>query len=299
MRFSSDELGNNYYEYKAPLRSNSLAKGIQWEKVELAITSMSNLKLNANFPVSGDVMYRAAAPTPGDSIIIHGRPSFTRLRRISFGLINPPGGRRYESGSLWFDELRAKDVAKDRGTAERVLVNGNLANLIRYNATWDGRSADFITVGQSRGLGTSTDALSLGGSIDVHRFFESTGIVLPVNVSYSRTPAQPRVTAGDAVVRRGALAAASETRTENRAYSTSYSRAWSTRANPLLLYTLGGVTGSYAYNESDGASPTTVKTIAPLPGVGVVYNLEVATHHDFFASGVLVHNTLDEHEDCN
>jgi hypothetical protein len=38
----------------------------------------------------------------------------------------------------------------------------------------------------------------------------------------------------------------------------------------------------------------TVKSVEPMPGIDTVYNLEVATHHDFFSGGVLVHNTYEE-----
>lgn len=254
VRFASDEIGRSYYEYKARVPRNSLTGSIRWADVRLPLLALSNLKLESDFPVSGDILYRAAGPFGGDSVVIRGRPSFTRLRRISVGLVNPPGSRPF-TGELWFNELRATDVAKDRGLAQRVLVTGNLANLIRYNATWDGRDADFVTVGQSRGTGNSTDQLNLGGTLELHRFFEGTGIILPVNVSFSRSSSRPRFTAGDDVLRTGALAEASETRNESRSFSTSYARQWSDRSNPLLRYTVGGLSGRYSRSQSDGRNP--------------------------------------------
>ena len=65
---------------------------------------------------------RWPARRAGESLIVNGSPSFTRLRRISFGLLNR-GERRYASGQLWFDELRATDVAKDADHAQRVQVD--------------------------------------------------------------------------------------------------------------------------------------------------------------------------------
>uniref|UniRef100_A0A832MK34 Cell surface protein SprA n=1 Tax=Eiseniibacteriota bacterium TaxID=2212470 RepID=A0A832MK34_UNCEI len=256
VRFASDEIGRNYYEYKARVPRASRPGSVQWSEVRLPLEAMSNLKLNPDFPLSGDVMYRRPGPFGGDSIVIRGRPSFTRLRRVSVGILNPPNGRPLDSGQLWFNELRATDVAKDRGVAQRVLVNGNLANLLRYNASWDGRDADFVTVGQSRGTGNSTEQLNLGGTFDLHRFFEATGIVLPVTVSYARSGSTPRFTAGDDVRRSGALADVSRTSNESRSFSTSYTRQWSDRAHPLLRLTLGGVTASYSRNQGDGRNPT-------------------------------------------
>jgi len=265
VRFSSDEQGRNYYEYKTRVATSSGSGGsIHWQDVELALTTLSNLKLRPDFPVGSDVLYRAAGPSGNDSLIIKGRPSFTRLRRVSFGLINPDtgagGGRTYNSGQLWFDELRAKDVAKDKGVAQRVAVGGNVANLFSYNVNWDGRDADFVTVGQSRGSGNSTDQLNAGGTFNPHRFFEATGILTPVNLSYTRNSARPRFTAGDDVVRTGGLAAASETRSESRSFSTSYQRSWSDRSNPWLRYTLGGITSAYRWSDNDNVSPSAVGT---------------------------------------
>src|SRR5262249_60051359 len=66
------------------------------------------------------------------SLILRGRPSFTRLLRISFGLVNHSTTKRF-TGQLWFDELRATEVAKDVGLADRINVNGRVANLMDYN----------------------------------------------------------------------------------------------------------------------------------------------------------------------
>ena len=87
--------------------------------MRLGLTELSSLKLQAGLRGHGldpqDQHARAERPGhPGDSLFVVGRPSFTRLRRISFGLINRAATVR-DSGQLWFDEMRAIDVAKDRG----------------------------------------------------------------------------------------------------------------------------------------------------------------------------------------
>ncbi len=256
VRFASDEQGRNYYEYKSLLPPSSQALAIAWREVRLALTELSNVKLRSDFPTTGDILYRVAAETPGDSIVIRGRPSFTRLRRVSFGLLNPLNSRVYDRGELWFDELRATDVAKDRGTAQRITTSGRFANLANYNISWDARDADFITVGQSRGSGTSNDQFNFTGGLDPSRFVEGTGIALPLNFTYSRNTQKPRFTAGDDVVRTGALADASVTRTETRGFSTNYARTWGPRSNPFLKYTVGGVTANFSRNESESVSPS-------------------------------------------
>src|SRR5262249_60984048 len=111
------------------------------------------------------------------SLILRGRPSFTRLLRISFGLVNHSTTKRF-TGQLWFDELRATEVAKDVGLADRVNINGRVANLMDYNVAWNSRDADFLSVGESRGSGNKTTSLSIATHFEPSRFIEGTGIPL-------------------------------------------------------------------------------------------------------------------------
>ncbi len=258
VRFASDEQGRNYYEYRAPLpQSRTRVQRGDWSTVSLALTSLSNLKLDPYFPKSDPIRFVRPGPVPGESLIVNGRPSFTRLRRISFGLINL-SSHHYTSGQLWFDELRATDVAKDVDHAQRLQVSGHVANLASYNLSWNGRGADFLTVGESMGAGNSTDQLSWSTTLQPTRFIEKTGIMVPISLGYSRSSSQPRFTAGDDVVRSAELQKASETRSEGRSFSTSYSRAWSERSNPFLRYTLGGITASYGWSQTRSHNPYSV-----------------------------------------
>ncbi len=255
VRFSSDEQGRNYYEFRRRLTNDNVGG---FEAVDLDLTELSGLKLRTDFPLRDPVRYEAAGRKPGDLLIVNGRPSFTRLRRVSVGLLNGSAVETLEGGQLWFNELRAVNVAKDVGTAGRLQVDGRLANLFRYNVSYNQRGADFVTVGETRGSGNTTSQLGSNATLDLNRFFEATGINLPVSGAYSRSASRPRFTAGDDVIRPGALQAASETRNETRSLSTSYSRNWSDRSHPLLRYTLGGITASTSYSESDGRSPTSL-----------------------------------------
>ena len=262
VRFASDEQGRNYYEYRAPMPPNSAPHAISWKEIRLQLTDLSNLKARPDFQVADPNRYEAAGPGPGELLIVVGRPSFTRLRRISFGLINQDTLRHYGSGQLWFDELRATDVAKDVDHAQRIQINGQLSNLMSYNLSWNGRGADFLSVGESRGSGSSMDQLSWSSTIQPQRFFEQTRISVPVSLNYTRNSSRPRFSAGDDIIRTGALEAASETRSEMRSLSASYSRMWDERSNPLLRYTLGGITAGYGYSQASGRSPYSVDTSA-------------------------------------
>jgi len=260
VRFASDEAENNYYEYRAPLPPSSGPHAIAWESVLLQLTTLSNLKLAPNFPRADPILYQVPGLNPNETYTIRGRPSFTRVRRISVGIINASSRDVFESGQLWMDEIRATDVAKDAGHAERIQVDGHIANLFGYNFSYSGQDADFISVGQTRGSGIADGNLSFGGNLDISRFIEGTGISLPFNFAYARSTQTPRYSAGDDVVRNDQQASASQTRNENRTWSLAYSRTWSSHSNPFLLYTMGGITGSLARTTSTAINPSAVDT---------------------------------------
>lgn len=267
VRFASDEKGVNYYEYRAPVPSSSTPQMIGWSDVAIKLTDLSNLKLDPQF-AGRDTIF-APGPAPGVTLIVKGRPSFTRLRRISIGLLNLEGETVYPSGRLWVDELRATDVARDRGQAQRLGITGRMSNLLSYSFTYDARDEDFLQVGETRGSGNRTSNFAASTNFDLHRFFAGTGIVMPVTFSLSGNRAQPRYTAGDDVVRSGALAEASESRTDTRTYGVSYTRTWSDRSNPFLRYTLGGISANISRTSSERSNPTSVDTSrATTAGVG-------------------------------
>lgn len=261
VRFSSDERGDSYYEIKRKLPINSTDGNINWEKVTLDLAELSRLKLDTAYAHAKGI-YRVPYGPDGDSVIVKGRPSFTRLRRISFGLandrdtLNVANNTLYPRGQLWFDELRAADVKKDVGYANRLLASGHLANVASYNVSWSARDADFLSVGETRGSGSRSSNLAITGQFDTHRFFEGTGIQLPVSYVYNENALRPRFSAGDDIVRSGAQQEASKTRTITRSVNTSYSRTWSERSNPYLRYTLGGLTANAGLSENHTVSPT-------------------------------------------
>ncbi len=271
VRFASDELGRNYYEYRAPVPVSSAPRGKAWKEVLLNLTDLSGLKLL--FP-TGIVRDTTKERSPGSNewLSIVGNPSFTRLRRISFGLIDQDTTGYYRDGQLWFDELRATDVFKDRGHAERMQVSGRFANLLQYNVSWNSRDENFISVGETRGSGTATNSLGFSSGIDLHRFFEGTGIILPVGFNFTQGRQRPRYSAGSDVVRDQADLTRSEAFSDNRSWNVAYSRSWSTRANPFLLYTLGGITASYNTSNSHNRSPSGADVTSTSSGA-VNYNI--------------------------
>jgi hypothetical protein len=260
VRFASDEQGANYYEYRAPVPRSSRPQSIAWSEVLLKLTDLSNLKLDPEYNFAQlDTVYAPGAG-PGVTLVVRGQPSFTRLRRISAGVINLETSKSFSTGRLWLDEMRATDVARDRGQAYRLGVSGRMANLMSYNVSYNASDEDFLQVGETRGSGSRTTNFTAGTSFDLHRFFTGTGLVLPITFNIAGTRAQPRYTAGDDVVRTGAIAEASESRTDTRNYGISYQRTWSERSNPLLRYTLGGISANISRTTSETSNPSAIDT---------------------------------------
>ena len=259
VRFASDDKGLNYYEIRRPFPRSAAPLEYAWEDIRAQIEEIAAAKLDTGFVrLTGPVLYRKTL-ADGSRLTIKGRPSFTRLLRISFGVLNEDTTRGYRyTGQLWFDEIRATDVAKDVGFANRVLVNGRWANLMDYNVSWNSRDADFLSVGETRGSGSRNSNLSLSTRFEPHRFFEGTGIQLPVSYTQNENSSRPRFAAGDDIVRSGRIATQSETRSVSRTMTASYSRAWSERSNPLLRYTIGGVAGNISRSTTDSRSPTSL-----------------------------------------
>ena len=280
VRFASDDKGDNYYEIKRHLPVSSEPRQIAWEQRRAEIATISQVKLSNEFLDSLNQHNRLNSRNPfvfrtqlanGDSLVLKGQPSFTRLLRVSIGVINQSASERF-TGQLWFDELRATDVAKDVGVADRVLVNGRWANLMDYNVAWTSRDADFLSVGETRGTGSRNTTLSVSSRFEPHRFFEGTGILVPVSFSQNESSSRPRFSAGDDIVRTGVLATQSETKTVSRSVSASYSRVWSDRSNPFLRYTLGGLNANMSRTTSDSRSPTSISRTTNM-SAGVSYQV--------------------------
>ena len=271
VRFASDDKGESYYEIKRRLPKSSVQRNINWEEVLAEIAKISQAKLDPKFVVLRDPILFRTLLANGDSLVINGRPSFTRLLRISIGVLNQSSSQRF-TGRLWFDELRATDVAKDVGLADRVLVNGRWANLMDYNVAWNSRDADFLSVGETRGTGSRNTNLNVSTRFEPQRFFEGTGILVPVSFNQNQSSSKPRFSAGDDIVRSGVLADQSETRSVARALSASYSRVWSERSNPFLRYTLGGLNANISRSTNESRSPTSIGNSTNVTG-SVTYQI--------------------------
>ncbi|RKX27371.1 MAG: cell surface protein SprA [Candidatus Zixiibacteriota bacterium] len=188
-RLGRDSL--NYYEYQTYLSPGWTESNY----VNIEFEQMTALKgaVERNLDNPGDPIDTTAMPYR-----VLGRPNLNQVRFIAAGIVNESSGRA--SGEVWIDELRVTDVRKDVGTAARVSVSGNLADLITYSLSWEHKDPYFRSLSKStRGgsrdnLGSGSESNSFGYnlSLNLHRFMpRSWGVRLPVSYSYYESVSTP------------------------------------------------------------------------------------------------------------
>ncbi len=201
LRFGSAD-SVNYYEYAVPLRPG-------WSEETIPVTELSSLKLSVTNTdtcrVSGKLVacYEQEL-TEGRRIRLVGQPSLTRVRRIVFGVRNVSS--LPQTGSIWFDDLRLDDVIRDMGTALRFDMDAGFADFMTLSTRLLTRDEDFLSIGSSggrslaRGFGSRQRDLNVQSTVNLHKFFETSGIKLPVAFNMTHNREFPEFSSGDDVV---------------------------------------------------------------------------------------------------
>ncbi|MCA9755150.1 MAG: cell surface protein SprA [Candidatus Eisenbacteria bacterium] len=171
----------NYYEYRTPVPD-----GWVLESVDLA--EWSRLQLSTPNELTDRVEEDLGG---GRSIIRRGEPSLNEIRMVSFAVENV-GRTSLPDGSVWVNEFRLNGVKKDKGVAARASVDMKLSNVGTLFAGVERKGADFLSIGQDQGSGTTTTVSNFRGSMNLDRFWESSGITVPLTVSQSRDRRVPK-----------------------------------------------------------------------------------------------------------
>jgi len=279
VRFISDA-GNdlrNYYEYSAPLPPTVPLgfKPIPWQTYDLDLTAFSNLKIG---------LPSDSATAENERLGIHGlerfslvgRPSFTRVQRVVIGLESeraaPDSAARDSAyratssgaGELWIDELRAVDVDRDHGAAQRVSLLTNFADLLSLNMSLDHQDANFQRLGQDRGSGSDYRNLRLSGTLAVDRFMRGQGFAIPLTFDFLGGRSLPLFRTGQDIRLLGRDAEEQRTTQWARNLNISFSHAGS--RNFLLKNTLDGLSFRYSMADANNFSPTESDTSRTLSG---------------------------------
>jgi len=246
----------NYYEYAVPLRPG-------WTEERIPVTELSTLKTAVTPTDTCRVAGRLVSCyeqelADGRVIRLVGQPSLTRVRRLVFGVRN--ASDLPQTGSAWFDDLRLDDVIRDMGTALRFDVDAGFADFMTLSTRLLTRDEDFLSIGSSggrslaRGFGSRQRDLNLQSTVNLHKFFETTGIKLPVAFNMTHNRELPEFSSGDDVVLTPEQSTLQERGVVGRTYSANFSRVGSQTG--VLKYTLDGFKAHFSLSDAKNLSTT-------------------------------------------
>ncbi|MBM3319021.1 MAG: hypothetical protein FJY75_14335, partial [Candidatus Eisenbacteria bacterium] len=244
----------DYYEYRVavPRIVEPGRRSGSWLPIKIALTDLSDLK--AHLAADADTVSRSLPG--GGRISIKGKPYLTKVRRITFGVVNQ-GAAPIENASVWVNELRLTHVIKDMDLAYRLQARVDLADIGHVDFNFKRVGSDFVSISgggfrQAREEQTSY-ALSASG-IPLERFLpRGTGLRLPFAYQLSRDRRVPKYRTNDDLLVGDRPTDRDITETVNRSYSLSLSRQASNRR--LLRYTIDNLSLSGSLRHSHANSP--------------------------------------------
>jgi hypothetical protein len=144
-----------------------------------------------------------------DPYKIRGNPSLTQIRYLAVGITYKTGNLDKISGDIWVDELILSGVRRDQGTAMRLSVSADFADLAGFSVNSEQQSYSFrqLTAGNQSGKGanllngstrTSHDANT---RISLDKFLPASWRMgLPVTLKYTRDVSVPKLMTGSDIV---------------------------------------------------------------------------------------------------
>ncbi len=249
---------NNYYEYYTDIYQG-------WDdrnNVNIDFNEITALKDEAQKAANVlDVDF-----DDGVHYRIFGNPDINKVRYFVAGLINAdtaeiPGE---VTGQLWLDELRVSEVRRDVGTAGRIQVSGNVADLVNYTFAYDSRDPYFRGLSTST-RGGSTDNLGSGQTntnytygltFNINKFLpRSWGAQIPVALRYNKSVQTPLLRNNSDIVLPEDVRKEEQAVREARAVSVSAKFNRKGR-NPLFSLLLNRLNTSFSYQRSNSRTVT-------------------------------------------
>jgi hypothetical protein len=188
-RLGRDE--SNYYEYGTKVDT-------VWDQVDIDFNEITAVKDSAIRNLGAGQSLSSINISSGNYRVV-GNPNLNEIRYFVAGVVNLDSTTSID-GSIWLDELRVSDVRKDVGTAGRISMDGNIADLLKYNFNYKTQDAFFRGLstatrgGSSTNLGSGRDdkTFNYGFTLNVDKFLpRSWGAKIPVSYNYSKRTLTP------------------------------------------------------------------------------------------------------------
>jgi len=235
-RLGRDSL--NYYEIRTEIT-------VGWEIVDIQFDDLVDLKfmkdeLELDYYESGNLAVR-------------GSPNLAGIMEMTLGIINDSG--EYLNTEVWVDDITLHDPYNEVGTAHRVTLNFDIADLLLLSGDYRYMSANFHGLGSSEGRGHATTTVSTGATLNLDRFTPPLwSLSMPATFAWSLNIKEPRFQAGSDY--RLDDEEAWLERTQNRSWSTGFQwRKNSSSENWAAKYLLDPFTFVHSYTRSIGNSP--------------------------------------------
>ncbi|MEZ4653606.1 MAG: hypothetical protein R3E12_08420 [Candidatus Eisenbacteria bacterium] len=244
VRLSKDAASDttNYYEYTRPLPDG-------WDEVKIDLAELSRLQLASPDSLTGKITQQL---DDGAVISRKGTPSLTSVRRVTFTVTNV-GRTPLSEGGVWIDEFRLSGVKKNTGTAKRLQVTAKLSDFMDFTGNFEKKGADFVSIGQDQGSGTTATTMNLSSRIALQKFIERTGVLLPLSWSYNKSRLIPKFkTNSDLVVDTPTDRDINER--EDQQISLNYSKRRSD--NAWMRYLVDPFSASYTRGHTVTLAPT-------------------------------------------
>lgn len=256
LRFSSTANADTVNAYEV---SRILDRPNEWESFDLPIAELSSLKIGipAGALAVGDSVVVDTTISNGWRARIYGQPSFSQLRRLQVGLRNK-GSRTIAKREVWFDELRLGEVRRDTGLAGRGAVSFNMGDLATVSTAIDQRNADFLTLGQSRGNGISTQSLTFGTTVNLDKLTTGTNLQLPLSFDYRNSRNVPKFRANNDIIFDGDESGLDITQNTSRAINLSVRRLSNQYTPWILRNTLDAMSFRIGTNQTYNRATTSI-----------------------------------------
>lgn len=201
---------------------------------------------------------------PDSTLRVCGNPNLNSIKYFAAGIINSDSINDV-SGEVWLDELRVSDVRRDVGTAGRISVNGNLADIGTYSFSYQSKDPYFRNISTSTrggsssnlGSGETQTSMSYSATVNVDKFIpRSWGAKIPVSLSYSKSTTTPLLRSNSDIVLPEELRIEEQSVSESRTLRVS--PKFSNRGGNLLYaLLLNRLTTSFSYRRNTRSSVNT------------------------------------------
>ena len=253
------------------------------------------------YDIENDVWFwESGSGTTYEKINIKGDPSIDRINQIIIGVHNIDSISSVY-GSVLINEMRFTDVKRTKGQAFRIKTDINFADLLSFNSSFERREAEFRTLQERLGSGTTTDKISFNSSFNPDKILPAQwGIKTPVSINYSTSISTPKYRTGTDILVGEVSDAPDSIKTMSESISMSTSFKKTTRSDKWWLkYTLDKFSTNLSASYRKSSDLSVASNISQSYSLNLAYSYQFSNENywrplKFIESAPLIGKTLSE-----